>query len=60
MFPGAKFGIAGLRELLGVPDHPLLCTALKRMGKSSEEFAKMAYCFARGGIDIIKVTREIL
>ena len=55
MFPGAKFGIAGLRELLGVPDHPLLCTALKPMGKSSEEFAKMAYCFARGGIDIIKV-----
>jgi len=54
MFPGAKFGIAGLRELLGVPDHPLLCTALKPMGKSSEEFAKMAYCFARGGIDIIK------
>lgn len=60
MFPGAKFGIAGLRELLGVPASPLLCTALKPMGKSSDEFAKMAYYFARGGIDIIKVCRIIV
>lgn len=54
MFPGPRFGISGLRKLLNVPDAPLLCTALKPMGKSSEEFAKMAHAFARGGIDIIK------
>ncbi|KAL7511672.1 hypothetical protein ACHAXN_009344 [Cyclotella atomus] len=54
MFPGPRFGITGLRNLVGVHDAPLLCTALKPMGKSSEEFARMAYAFARGGIDIIK------
>jgi len=54
MFPGPKFGIRGLRDLLGVPNAPLLCTALKPMGKSSREFADMAYRLARGGIDIIK------
>jgi ribulose-bisphosphate carboxylase large chain len=56
MFPGPRFGITGLRNLVGVHDAPLLCTALKPMGKSSEEFARMAYAFARGGIDIIKVS----
>jgi ribulose-bisphosphate carboxylase large chain len=55
MFPGPRFGLLGLRKLLGVPNSPLLCTALKPMGKSSEEFATMAYSFAKGGIDIIKV-----
>jgi ribulose-bisphosphate carboxylase large chain len=54
MFPGPKFGIQGLRELLGVPKAPLLCTALKPMGRSSHELAGMAYALAKGGIDIIK------
>ena len=54
MFPGPKFGIQGLRDLIGVPQAPLLCTALKPMGKSSREFADMAYALARGGMDIIK------
>ena len=54
MFPGPRFGIQGLRDLLGVPQAPLLCTALKPMGCSSQEFADMAYSLAKGGIDIIK------
>lgn len=54
MFPGPKFGIQGLRDLLGVPQAPLLCTALKPMGASAQDFAKMAYGLAKGGIDIIK------
>jgi ribulose-bisphosphate carboxylase large chain len=54
MFPGPKFGIHGLRKLLNVPQAPLLMTALKPMGKSSREFAEMAYQLAHGGIDIIK------
>jgi transketolase len=54
MFPGPQFGIQGLRDLLGVPQAPLICTALKPMGKSSRELADMAYHLARGGIDIIK------
>jgi ribulose-bisphosphate carboxylase large chain len=54
LFPGPRFGIQGLRRILGVPQAPLLCTALKPMGRSSQEFADMAYHFAKGGIDIIK------
>jgi ribulose-bisphosphate carboxylase large chain len=60
MFPGPRFGIVGLRKLLNVGEGPLLCTALKPMGKSSEELAEMAYSFARGGIDIVKVSQVIL
>lgn len=54
MFPGPRFGIKGLRELVGVPSAPLLCTALKPMGLTSQEFANMAYSLVKGGIDIIK------
>lgn len=54
LFPGPRFGIQGLRDLLGVPQAPLLCTALKPMGRSAQEFADMAYSLAKGGIDIIK------
>jgi ribulose-bisphosphate carboxylase large chain len=53
-FHGPRFGIAGLREKLGVFDKPLLCTALKPMGKSPTEMAQFAYDFALGGVDLIK------
>jgi ribulose-bisphosphate carboxylase large chain len=56
LFPGPKFGIQGLRNLLGIPQAPLLCTALKPMGKSAKDFADMAYALAKGGMDIIKGT----
>ncbi len=53
-FPGPALGIAGMRELCGVPRRPLLCTALKPMGSSASQLADLAYRFARGGIDCIK------
>ncbi|MTV48402.1 ribulose 1,5-bisphosphate carboxylase large subunit [Heliobacillus mobilis] len=53
-FRGPRFGRQGLRKLLGVPHRPLLFTALKPMGLSTAELAKMAYECALGGIDIIK------
>eukprot|EP00854_Cymbomonas_tetramitiformis_P003444 gene3444-4328_t len=53
-FTGPRFGTTGLRELLGVKSGPLLCTALKPMGSSSQVLADMAYKFALGGIDVIK------
>ena len=53
-FSGPRFGIQGLREILGVHDKPLLCSALKPMGKSVQEIAKLAYYFALGGVDVIK------
>lgn len=53
-FPGPRFGRAGLRERLKIPERPLLCTALKPMGLLARDLAALAYQFARGGIDIIK------
>lgn len=53
-FKGPRFGRQGLRDLLGVPDRPLLCSALKPMGLCPEDLADLAYQFAKGGIHIIK------
>lgn len=52
--PGPTFGIEGLRELCGVPRRPLLCTAIKPVGKTVEELAADCGAFARGGADLIK------
>ncbi|MDR1924422.1 MAG: hypothetical protein LBQ66_08605 [Planctomycetaceae bacterium] len=51
---GAKFGVSGIRGLLGVPVRPLLFTALKPMGLSADNLANLASLFTEGGIDIIK------
>jgi ribulose-bisphosphate carboxylase large chain len=51
---GPRFGITGIRRQLGVDKRPLLATALKPMGLSSEELAGLAYQYAKGGIDIVK------
>ena len=51
---GPRFGGAGVRSLLGVGSRPLLATALKPMGSSSEELAGMAGLLAEAGIDLIK------
>lgn len=51
---GPRFGRAGLRALLHAPTRPMLCTALKPMGYGAKELARLAFGFARGGIDIIK------
>ena len=53
-FPGPTYGIAGLREMFNAPSRPLLATALKPMGLSSERLAGEAYELALGGIDMIK------
>lgn len=52
--PGPRFGVPGLRALLGIPTRPLLTTALKPMGLGAPEFAALAETLARGGIDVIK------
>lgn len=54
IYKGPRFGREGLRKMLGVPERPLLFTALKPMGLSSKNLADLAYKFALGGIDIIK------
>jgi len=42
-FKGPRFGRDGIRKLLNVPSRPLLSTAIKPMGHSSEELADLAY-----------------
>ncbi|MCF7929455.1 MAG: hypothetical protein K9L68_11855, partial [Spirochaetales bacterium] len=53
-FSGPRFGISGIRRLVGVYDRPLLCTALKPMGLSTESLAQMAYQASLGGLDMVK------
>lgn len=53
-FQGPRFGQPGLRDLLAVPNRPLLCTALKPLGLSAPDLAGLAYQLALGGIDIVK------
>lgn len=53
-FKGPRFGRVGLRALVGAPERPLLCTALKPMGLSADTLAEIAYRFALGGMDLIK------
>lgn len=53
-YRGPRFGISGIRSLLGVPHRPLLCTAVKPMGLPVEELAWLTHEFALGGVDIIK------
>lgn len=52
--PGPRFGQAGLRELAGVADRPLVCGVLKPVGLSAAALADLAYRFALGGLDLIK------
>lgn len=54
VFKGPRFGIAGVRERLGVPERPFFCTALKPMGLAVKDLADLAYRFALGGVDMIK------
>lgn len=51
---GPAHGVAGLRRLLGAGDRPLTCTALKPIGSTPTQLARLCDTFARAGIDVIK------
>jgi ribulose-bisphosphate carboxylase large chain len=54
-FPGPKFGIAGVRKILGVKDRPMTGSTEKpKLGNSPKEHAYIAYNTLRGGIDTVK------
>lgn len=54
-FPGPKFGIPGIRALLGVENRPLLNNMIKPcIGLTPEKTAELAYEVAVGGVDVIK------
>jgi 2,3-diketo-5-methylthiopentyl-1-phosphate enolase len=53
--PGPRFGIAGIRKLLGVAERPLLNTMIKpSIGLTPAQGAELLYQAAVGGTDIIK------
>ncbi|MBU4223474.1 MAG: type III ribulose-bisphosphate carboxylase, partial [Euryarchaeota archaeon] len=54
-FHGPKFGIKGIRKLLGVQKRPLCGTIVKpKVGLISKDHAKVAYEAWVGGCDIVK------
>jgi ribulose-bisphosphate carboxylase large chain len=54
-FRGPKYGIDGVRGLLGVKDRPLVGTIIKpKLGLKTKDHAKVAYDAWTGGCDIVK------
>ncbi len=53
-FPGARFGIEGIRRLAGAPKGPLIAPVLKPQGSSPEALARIAERCARAGAQVIK------
>jgi 2,3-diketo-5-methylthiopentyl-1-phosphate enolase len=54
-FQGPQFGVQGLRDVLGVPDRPLVNAMIKpNIGWTPDEGAEIFYNAAKGGVDIIK------
>ncbi len=54
-FKGPAFGITGIRQLLKVPERPLVGTIIKpKLGLNTKDHAKVAYDAWIGGCDIVK------
>ncbi|MBM3309845.1 MAG: type III ribulose-bisphosphate carboxylase [Candidatus Altiarchaeales archaeon] len=54
-FKGPKFGLMGVRKVLGVKDRPLIGTIVKpKVGLVTEKHAEVAYNSWVGGCDIVK------
>jgi ribulose-bisphosphate carboxylase large chain len=52
--PGPAFGLEGLRKRAGIASGPLIMSAIKPVGLSSRELARLAHAFALGGLDYVK------
>ena len=54
-FHGPKYGMQGVKDLLGVTDRPLVGTIVKpKVGLTSEKHAEVAYNAFAGGCDLVK------
>ncbi|WP_121066135.1 RuBisCO large subunit C-terminal-like domain-containing protein [Chachezhania antarctica] len=53
-FPGAQYGVSGLRELTGRASGGYVCPVIKPQGSSAETLARLCYLTARAGADIVK------
>lgn len=52
--PGPRLGIGGIRALTGATGRPLVGAAIKPLGLSPTELARLAATFARARVDVIK------
>ena len=54
-FKGPKYGVTGIRKLLGVKDRPFVGTIIKpKLGLKTKDHAKVAYDAWVGGCDVVK------
>jgi ribulose-bisphosphate carboxylase large chain len=54
-FKGPQFGIKGIRQLLKIPERPLVGTIIKpKLGLKTRDHAQVAYEAWTGGCDIVK------
>ncbi|MHA3914092.1 RuBisCO large subunit C-terminal-like domain-containing protein [Halovulum sp. GXIMD14793] len=53
-FPGARYGVEGLRRLTGRTTGGYVCPVIKPQGSSTEALARLCYLTARAGADIVK------
>ncbi len=54
-FQGPKFGVPGIRELLGVPERPMSLHIIKpKMGMTPAQVGQQCYQTALGGVDMMK------
>jgi ribulose-bisphosphate carboxylase large chain len=59
-FDGPRYGVSGVRGLLGVHGRPLLATAVKPRGLSDHALADLVGRFALGGGDIVKDDQNLV
>jgi len=54
-FKGPKFGVGGIRKMLGIKKRPLSLHIIKpKMGMTPEQTAEQVYKTALGGVDMVK------
>lgn len=54
-FQGPRFGVPGIREMMGIPHRPLSLHIIKpKMGMTPENTANQVYQTCLGGVDMIK------
>ena len=54
IFKGPRFGLDGMRQILGVPHRPMIQAVVKPMGTDNQTLAAMCAAYTRGGVDVIK------
>ncbi|MEM6382426.1 MAG: RuBisCO large subunit C-terminal-like domain-containing protein [Pseudomonadota bacterium] len=53
LYPGPRFGIAGLRRLVSAPVGQMIAVPLGPQGMSAEQFADVAFALASAGPDLV-------